>query len=106
MSMRRRKCEWMKPPYIEIPVLGEVPRHVLGEFPHRVIFIKTEGCTDIQVAVEGQVGRRAEKMRFDIAYPSKPMRSLIVPTVKSAMKYIPREWISSITALQSSIVPQ
>jgi hypothetical protein len=75
----------------EITIFSEIPGDVLWIFPGSTIFVETKRRAVIEKATnEKKVIRSySRKKRNRDADPSNARRSPIVPTVKSAMKYIP-----------------
>ena len=74
---------------LEIGIFSKIPWHVIGIFPDDIVFIESKRRAGIDKATmeKYQILVREEKVEDED--PSNARRSPIVPTVKSAMKYIP-----------------
>lgn len=59
-------------------------------FPNAIVFVEIEGSSRIYIANAPKESVEIAHKHKRVTNPSKPIKSLIVPTVKSAMRYIPR----------------
>jgi hypothetical protein len=75
--------------YLKVAIFGEVPWHIFWVLPDGVVFIQVKWSTDVEVTIAVAVSGNAE-IGAASTCPSKPIKSAIVPRVKSAIMYISR----------------
>jgi len=82
----------VEPTYLEVLVFVETPWHVRCPLVYSIVLVEIEVGALVETAGEDEkYERRCQGSAGRLStYPLNPIKSDMVPTVKSAIKYIPR----------------